>query len=516
MRNRTAVILLSLILGFAAWGQAAPKPADVPYSLDLQAFTIPGLPGLHSFAIAGDAGTLVLLAGRTNGLHGFAPSREAAQFPSFPPESANDTVYVADLPHRKLLGKASVTNLPSPYVNQLQASNVEYFLSGGFLYIVGGYGLDPKNSAMVTLPFVTAIDFDALVTAVTAGGALDATFAQAHMASFQHPALAITGGDLVAQGSSVLLIYGHQYDGQYTQGGGPAFQEYSNSVRVFTMTASKSASGVALSVSFQGSVPQIVGGMDPENPYHRRDLTTKPALDPSGNPRIAAYGGVFKGGRMEGYVHPIYITPGSTFGISVAEDTAATQLLSQYDGAALQAWSKAKGAVYSTFFGGISQFYWDASCGCLKHDPDSVASTGRDGLPFISSISTFRVTAAGSAQFLHQKAAFPPPGKAPVCQGTNGAVTAQFLGAETKLVPAPGGAWSNGVLQLDGLKKKTVVGYLVGGIAAWCPPGGANASRCYASSQGASCASNQIYQVTLDPGKPAPTVLLKEPAAPAN
>jgi hypothetical protein len=510
-----AVLGPGLVLGQApqAASKPVPVPADVPYSLSLDAFTIPGLPGLHSFAIAGEPSSLVLLAGRTNGLHGFAPSTGAVQFPSFPPEYANDTVYVVDLPNRKLLGQAKVTSLPSPYANQLQASNVEYLLSGGFLYIVGGYGLDPKTSAMVTLPFVTAIDFDALVTAVVAGGTLDSTFAQAHMASFQHPALAITGGDLAAMGSSVLLIYGQQYDGQYTPGGGPAFQEYSNSVRVLTMQASKTSTGVSLQVAYQGSVPQIQGGMDPENPYHRRDLTTKPALDPTGNPRIAVYGGVFKGGRLEGYLHPIYISPGtapgSSLGITVTEDTQAEQLLSQYDGAALQVFSKAKSAMYTTFFGGISQLYWNASCGCLKLDPAHGATQG-SGLPFISSISTFRVTTSGSSQFLHQGASFPPAAGAPVCQGTNGSVTAQFLGAETKLVPAGGSAWSNGVLQLDGVQKG-VIGYLVGGIAAYCPPGGENAYRCNASTQGASCASNQIYAVTLDPGTPTPTVLLKAP-----
>jgi hypothetical protein len=520
-------LVLAGVTGFAGSGvaplvaQTAPaapsgKAAGVPYSIDLQGFTIAGLPGLHSFAVAGSSRRLVMLAGRTNGLHGFAPSKEAAQFPSFPKEFANDTVYVADLTRRRLLGKAKVTGLPSPYSNQLQASNPEYLLAGGFLYIVGGYGPDPKTGTMVTLPFVTAIDLDPLVKAVTSHQPLDASFAQAHMASFQHPALAISGGDLSSMGNSVLLTYGHRFDGEYTPGGGQAFQEYSNSVRVFTMQASRGAGDVGLQVTFLGSVPDAASGMDPENPYHRRDLTAKPALDPAGNPRLGVYGGVFKGGRIEGFLHPIYITPGSTLGIDVAEDTAATQLLSQYNCGALQVWSKAKAAMYSTFFGGLSQFYWDASCNCLKRDPGNLLSQGIDSLPFISSVSTLRVTAAGSDQFLHRGAAFPPSGAAPTCEGGAGRerVRAQFLGAETKFVPTSGAAWSNGVLQLDRIRRRTAVGYLVGGVAAYCPPGGDNGSRCYASTQGTSCASDHIYRVVLDPGKPAATELLKQPATP--
>jgi hypothetical protein len=519
---------LALLKTTAAFSQATvaeeksppAATADVPYSLDLQAFTIAGLPGLHSFVMVGDADKLVLLAGRTNGLHGFAPSKEAARFPSFPKELANDTVYVADLVHRKLLGKAKVTHLPSPYSNQLQASNPEYLLADGFLYVVGGYGPDPKTGTMVTLPFVTAIDFAPLVQAVTSHKSLDAAFAKAHMASFQHPALAITGGDLAPMGSSVLLLYGQRFDGEYTPGGGQAFQEYSNSVRVFNFQASRNVGGtsgagdtggVSLQVSFQGSVPEIVGGMDPENPYHRRDLTARSALDPAGNPRIGIYGGVFKGGRIEGYLHPLYIKPGGTLGIEVTEDTAATQLLSQYNCGALQVWSKAKSAMYSTLFGGISQYYWDDSCGCLKRDPGNLLAQGIDSLPFISSVSTFRVSSAGSEQFLHRGASFPQAGSAPICQSGSKRVKAQFLGTETKLALRTAALWSNGILQLDSIKGKTAVGYLVGGIAAYCPPGGANGSRCYASTQGASCASDQIYEIFLNPSKATPTVLLKEP-----
>lgn len=526
IRNRTFlappwILLLGALLLFGP-GQATAQTGDVPYSLGLQAFVIPGYPGLHSFAMAGDPGQLVLIGGRTNGLHGFAPSTDAAQAPSFPKTAANSTVYVLDLVNRKVLGQATVTGLPQPYLSQFQATNLQYVLQDGFLYIVGGYGPDPSTGTtgtMVTLPFVSVIDFAALVKTVTSGGALDAAFAQANMASFQHPALAITGGDLQVQNGAFLLMYGHLFNGEYTvDGGGQVQQEYSNSIRVFSMQTSRGANGLQLQVSYTGSFPNVTSGMDPDNPYHRRDLTVKPALDPAGTPRIGVYGGVFKGGKMQGYVTPLYVTPGSNVGLNVTEDTAATQLLSQYDCAALQLYSKAKGAMYSTFLGGISQFYWDPSCNCLKGDAVNLSTRPVDGLPFINSVSTFRVTSAGSAQYLHQGAAFPPAGAEPTCPGTSGGtVTSQYLGSETKLVTAAGLAKTNDVILLDGLTKPTVLGYLIGGIAAWCPPvDGQAVPNCYASGQGTTCASSQIYQVTLDPTKATPTVQLRAPAAPVS
>lgn len=520
IRNRFLFSFLLLTM-LAACSANRPKPqatGDVPYSLGLQAFTIAGFPGLHSFVSAGSPGQMVLLGGRTNGLHGFAPSADAAQAPSFPKAYANDTVYVLDLVNRKLLGQAKATGLPQPYLSQFQATNLQYLLRDTFLYIIGGYGPDPATGTMVTLPYLTVVDLPALVKTVTGGGALDAAFAQANMASFQHPALAITGGDLELQNGSFLLMYGHLFNGEYSSdGGGQVLQEYSNSIRVFSIQASRGANGIQLQASFTGAYPNVQSGMDPDNPYHRRDLTILPALDPSGNPRIGVYGGVFKGGKMQGYVNPLYVTPGSNVGLNVTEDASATQLLSQYDCATLPVFSASKGAMYSTFFGGISQFYWDPSCNCLKGDAVNLSTRPIDGLPFISSVSTFRVNSSGSAQYLHQGAAFPPASAAPSCPGSSGNVTAQYLGAETKLVPVDGLPSTNDVILLDGLKGRTVVGYLIGGIAAWCPlVNGQAVPNCYASGQGTTCASNQIYQVTLDPGKATPTVQLSAPAQGGN
>jgi hypothetical protein len=532
IRLRTSFLFGALLLGHAlltgAQSTAAqpapsakPSPAvsgDVPYSLKFQAFTIPGYPGLHSSVLAGDPGQVVLLGGRTNGLHGFAPSTDAAQAPSFPRTSANTNVYVLDLVGRKLLGQAPVTGLPQPYLSQFQATNLQYLLQDGFLYVVGGYGPDPATGTMVTLPYLSVVDFAALLKTVTTGGPLDAAFAEANMASFNHPALAITGGDLEIQNGAFLLMYGQLFNGEYTvNGGGQVQQEYSNSIRVFSIQATRGTSGIQLQVSYTGSYPNVTSGMDPDNPYHRRDLTISPALDPSGNPRIGVYGGVFKGGKMQGYVTPLYVTPGSNVGLNVTEDTTAAQLLSQYDCATLQLYSKSKGAMYSTFFGGISQFYWDPSCNCLKGDAVNLSTKPVDGLPFISSISTFRVTGAGSAQYLHQGAAFPPAGAEPTCPGTNGGtVTSQYLGSETKFVAAASLASTNEVILLDNLTAPTVLGYLIGGIAAWCPPvNGQTVPNCYASGQGTTCASSQIYQLTLDPGTATPSVELKAPAPPA-
>jgi len=286
-------------------------------------------------------------------------------------------------------------------------------------------------------------------------------------------------------------------------------QTYSESVRAFTFALDSSSGAPKLGVSFLGSDPAVGSQQDPEGPYHRRDGVIVPAVDTSGNPRIAAYGGVFKGGRMEGYTTPIYIEPSTSnpLGFSISEDQSATQLLSQYDCGVIQIHDSASSVMYTTLFGGISQYWWDPASGSLKRDPIDLAK-GKDGLPFIDSVSTLRLSNAASggtqtAQYLHEGQSFPPADARPQCASGDGAmVDATLLGAETTFFLAPGvPAYDNGVLRLEQISGPTVIGYLVGGIAATQPY----------SADGPTCASNMIYTVTLSPKVATKTIELTAP-----
>jgi hypothetical protein len=59
-----------------------------------------------------------------------------------------------------------------------------------------------------------------------------------------------------------------------------------------------------------------------------------------------------------------------------------------------------------------------------------------------------------------------------------------------------------GVITLNSIASTSVVGYLVGGIAATAPY----------SANGPTCASNMFYTVTLNPTQPTNTVKLQVPA----
>ncbi|HEY3499187.1 MAG TPA: hypothetical protein VGK73_31065 [Polyangiaceae bacterium] len=483
---------------------AAPPP--VPYAIALERWDVPGLPGLHSMVSAVHAGKVVLLGGRRNGLHGFPAGRDLVTTPSFPRTEANDEVFVLDLAAKKLLGRKSVKTLPPALAGQLAANNLEATTRGGFLYLVGGYGVSPEAKTLTTLPRVTAVRLDALIaTVLDPAKRLDLAFAAANMPTATHLALAVTGGELGLFGDTFALVFGHRYEGEYTPGGGQADQSYTSSVRAFRFTLADGPKP-KLDVKYLGENPDRTNGAPPDNPFHRRDLVVASSVTPDGNPALLALGGVFKGGQMEGYITPVTVTPNASapVGLEVAEDSQGQQLLSHYACAHVALFDRPKKALYTLLFGGISQYHWDKTAHKLIRDPQDL-SKGIDGLPFIDSVSTLvRTPKSGggieTVQYLHDDQTFPPAGAAPTCAGTGGAqAPAMSLGAEADFILDPRVATLNGdVVDLAALTAPMPLGWIVGGIAATAPYG----------AQGPTCASTGIYRVSIDPKRANPVTRL--------
>ena len=355
------------------------------------------------------------------------------------------------------------------------------------------------QKAMETISRAVAIDMPALITAVANREPLNEAFAQQYIFGASNQLLAVTGGALeVLHDEYLMLVFGHRFDGLYFVGGSNVTQTYTQCVRAFRFEVADNQLNVQL-VAQQPENPFL---QPVDGPYHRRDLSVEPTLvlkDGVPSVQIAAYGGVFKGGLFEGYLNPIYVditSPGlhKPPEISLNADQATVQLLSQYECAAISSFSLKQQTMYTTFFGGISQYYWDGQS--LKRDkPDLSAKPPIDGLPFINSISTLKRGPEGSAQYLHVAQQFPPK---PFEGGTSPTLMT-CLGAQTIFVPAHGVPNKHDVLLLDELAKPTVIGYLFGGIAA---------EKGYPTQ---SCASPKLYQVTLRPDAATDSLKLVKP-----
>ncbi|MCY7297250.1 hypothetical protein [Alteromonas sp. a30] len=521
---------ITLIAGLSACayiGKSTPpnnadSTASVPYTLSLEPLNKGNFPGLHSMIYVDAGDYIVLMAGRLNGLHGFPSQDQAYSNPSFPKDKKNQTAFLIEKATGSVIAEASVANLPSLIQQQLTATNTQFTVQGNILYIVGGYGYAQDTDSMRTLNQVTAINVDDLVDAIK-HNKLDTDFSKASVSVGTHPSLAITGGELEQaaslgnSGRGFLLIFGHQFDGVFSIGGGSFYQQYSESVRKFAFNFGASAAQqgkdygkIDVELIWQNPAISRTRPAQETEEYHRRDLTIRPTLTPQGEPQITAFGGVFKPGQMAGYLNPINIVaddPSNQSGlpqtVSLNVDKSTEQLMGQYEAGSISLYSEKNSTFYHTIFGGISQFYWKD--GALHHDkPDFTRQSGRDGLPFINTVSTLKFTEAGSGQYLHKDQVFPPADAGLTCNGK----AANYLGAETVFVHANEFAsadnslvFNNEAILLDEITKPTVVGYLIGGIAS---------TAAYPS--GKTCASPTYYKVTLTPNQTTNSVKLSLPS----
>jgi hypothetical protein len=273
-----------------------------------------------------------------------------------------------------------------------------------------------------------------------------------------------SGGGLEKAGSIFQLVFGQDFEGMYSVSEGdygkwPVTQVYSQRVAAFQLTPHP------LKVDLLNLVLQDPN--DATAPYNRRDLNVTPAINPAtGQPRIVAFGGVFKPGQDTGYQEPILIdNAGDPMNFTVKVDKGYLQLLNQYDCARVALYDRTARQSTTLFLGGISLYYLDPKTHKLRLDT---------GLPFVQDISALTLNANGTWS-----------------EAVRSVPIGRYLGADAIFMPDPGiPAAANHVLFVDGLNLPRRIGWMFGGIESQGPRGG--------SSNGVGTnASNALFEVWL-------------------
>ncbi len=443
-----AIVLLLPFTFVVAQSGAAAVQNQPEYQLSLEEMTIPGLPGIQSFAWAQHGNRWLLLGGRQEGLHQRQP------FAAFQPEGANDRMFVVDPVAGKVWG-AELKGLPVPVSEQLLSTNIQFYQEGNTLYLTGGYGFSPSREAFVTYPYLTTVDVKGLMDAIVAGKKTAPFFRQV-----EDERMAVTGGGMGKIGDRYYLAGGHRFDGAYNPTGpdtGPGFtQAYVDGVRSFR-------------IQNNGKKPVIEAyefWLDSLE-WHRRDYNLVPQIFPDKSEGYTAFSGVFRPEANVPWLNTVDVKAGSYAAKPVFE-----QLLNSYHSACLPLYDAASGTMQTIFFGGIGQFYFDENK-ALVNDYD---------VPFTKAISTVTRMADGSMT----EALLPMemPG---------------YLGAAGWFLPAANlPAFANGVLDFARLPAgKNLVGYVVGGIEST----GGNVFWHNDGTQ--SHASPRIFRVLMEKAKPA-------------
>jgi PEP-CTERM motif len=477
-----AAVGFAVLCTGASQGWAANQTVDftpiqlnspLPYRVVVEPydFGVSPLPTLHSFAAGSYNGQWVLLAGRTNGLHGFSQLGTE----NFPPESQNRTVWVIDPVTHESWSRAlddATAGLSATEIDSLSQANNQYYQRGDRLYMTGGYGhqLDlpdgtPLNSTFDTL---SAIDLPGLVDWVKTGTGS----AQSHVRQISDPLFRVTGGDMYEIAGRTHLVFGQDFQGNYTPGTNGL---YTNQVRSFDIVDD----GTTLSIANPTSTT-------PDPNYRRRDLNIVPVLRPDGggppDEGLMVLSGVFTP-TNGAWTVPVEIDAG---GNPSMDDPSAADTFKQgfnnYHSAKLGLYSSATGEMHEILFGGISLQYLD----------DSQQVVTDLNLPFVNDITSVEVDASGSYS-QHWLGRFPELADLEGKQLRFGANAEFFLadGIET---------FDNGVLKLDSITGPTDVGYIFGGLET-------NSPQVRGVPGAASSASNTIFRVMLIP-IPEPATLL--------
>lgn len=423
-------------------------------SLDTASFNLPT--GIHSGVVARWDGKWLFLAGRTNGMHGFASD-------PFPPSMQNTMAFVVDYESQTVYTRDlddPSSGLTQDQIDTLSVTSPQYFQRGKTLYITGGYGVETSSGEFGTKPVLTAVDVPNFIDWVMEVSNADPAAASVRQTT--NSWVQVTGGYMTALDNHLqgLLIFGQNFTGVYTPSSNG---DYTQQVRRFQIIDN----GIDLYVQQRDSEA-------PNASYRRRDLNIVPIMKQKQQAYVAL-SGVFT--LTTGiWTVPVEIErDGSTFMADPNDMDTFKQGMNNYASANATLYSPSEDANYTILLGGITFGYFDGN----TFETDS-------GFPFTNQITTVKRNGNGEyAQFLMDE-------QYPVILSTGSNPGNELLfGAGAFFVKAQDvPLYPNGVINLDKITEPTVIGYIVGGIMSTVPN---------TSSQSDSTASPYIFPVTVVP-----------------
>lgn len=408
--------------------------------VELADFALPD--GLHSGVQATYNGRWILLAGRTNGMHGFNPTG------NFPPSAQNTFIYVinpltGEVASKDLMDSSS--GLSPLQIDLLSVTSPQSYQRDDTIYMTGGYGIDTASGLFSTKPYLTAIDLPGLVEWVT--NPFPTKPLVSSVRHLENSIFQVTGGYMArGEGNLTLLIFGQNFMGEYTPGSNG---HYTDQVRRFHIHDN----GKHLSIKLKRSDPLI-----PDPNYRRRDLNVVPMvrnLMGESVPSFIALSGVFTEAGGIWTVPVIINTNGKTEMDSPENPSTFKQGMNNYVCPTLGMYSGNFGSMYFVLFGGISFGFFDETG--FHTDPQ---------FPFINQITTVEYNPhAKFKQYLMSN-------QYPVIPSTfSNPGNPLLFGAGAYFFPVKHlSAFDNDVIKYDHLHKgETLIGFIVGGIASTLP-----------------------------------------------
>lgn len=445
----------------------------VPFRVEMELVDWVGdhLPAIHSAAYATVDEQLLLVGGKTSGLHNFTCDPDV----NWPAADFNGTLMVVDFKTRETFTRAldgGDTGLTPNQRASLTSSNTLSHQSGERLVCIGGYGVDAEGD-YVTFSTLRVLDVAGVIDWVRG----DRTQLTDHIRFHEAPKGAppdfftICGGVLIENGDEFWSCLGQNFQGGYVDlSVCPSIgttQVYTKSIRRFELDAAN-----------PDAAPVYLGETaSPPAWARRRDLNVLPAVVPGGDGAVAL-AGVFT--LEEGiWTAPIVIDPQGD--MSMGDPDAPGTLLqgfNAYESGRLSLWSELRRENWFLTFGGLG--FQVLAEGTLVENYSIPYSNETLAIRYAPDTDSWSQHLAGTSY--------------PLSTDENG--NPWFNGTETLTIPLVD--QSRRQIDLDAITEPTSVAYLYGGIVA--------------NGQGIvtfpnTFASNQLFEVILVPGPGCPADL---------
>ena len=438
---------------------------NLPFRITIVATDVTIPDGIQGGAAGHHDGKWLFLAGRTNGLHGFDNNTN-----NFPIQEQNRLVYVVDMKRKKVTMRSltsSASGLNQAQIDSLSVTAPQSYQKDKVLYMTGGYGIDTQSNTFTTKDILTAIDIPDMIDWVERKTHKKAVH---FIRQIANPIFQITGGYMNQFGNHpTLLVFGQTFTGTYIVP--PHTQVYSEQVRRFRIYDN----GKRLKVKVISSTPKI-----PDPNFRRRDLNVIPVIQKKKGKFVnglVALSGVFTPEPDNSiWTVPVEISANGKKVIMPNPNLASTfkQGMNNYFSATVELFSKKEEEMYSVLLGGITYQYFQN--GALISDSE---------LPFTNQVTTIKLYKNNKYKQYIMDAQYPT-----ILSTTTNPGNTLLFGANARFIPVEGiKKFSNKVIKLDALKKKQVIGYIVGGIASTVPN---------TSTIADSIASPYIFEVILE------------------
>ena len=468
----------------------------LPYSVELRQydFGTASVPSLHSYVAGEHNGQWVVMAGLTNGLHGFDIDQG-----TIPDRKQNRSVWVID-PIAKTSWSRSWdpseagSGLSETETLSITAANAQFEQVGDTLYVTGGYGDDDlaDETSRGTFATLSAIDLPGIVDWVKGGTGL----ASDHFRQVSDPLFKVTGGDMYEINGQMHLIFGQDYEGAYR---GNLNGAYTKQVRTFTINDDGTTLGFT-----------HVGSSAPEEHFRRRDLNVFPTLktlaDGSLEEGITVLSGVFTQSRgawtvpveIDATGNPVQADGGNdplnADGSLDASTDVFRQAMNNYHSAKVGLFSEETGTMHELLFGGIT---------LQEYDPENPLADANGfvidpALPNTNQLTSVLRLEDGSYE-QHYLGEFPE-------LYTVGGAQKRF-GSNAEFFPDINmETYYNGAIPLDVLKGgadangEMRIGFIFGGLVT-------NAPHVFGNPTGLSSASGELFEVILVFPVPEPSAV---------